>query len=219
MTTADPTTTRPAAMDESSGTTRTHLGARPGGRSERVRAAIVEATTAELLAVGYAHLTLSTVAERAGVALSTVRRRWETKAALCAATIVEMTGDAVPVPDCGTLEEDLRSMAQSVFEYSSDPAIVTLIRTTLALPESELTEIRTQHWIRRAAVAREVTQRAIARGEIRPQRNSGRVVELLVASIWMRALLTGTPLSEAELEAFVQDALVAARSAGPGSLA
>lgn len=194
---------------------RAYTGARPGGRSERVRSAVIQATSEELRAVGYGHLTLSTVAARAGVALSTVRRRWDTKAALVAATIVEMTADAVPVPDLGSLEADLRSMARSVHEYASDPAVVMLIRTTLALPAEELTAIRSQHWVQRAIVARTVTQRAIERGEIQPQRNSGRIVELMVASIWMRALLTGRPCEAEEVERFVDDALVAARAGRP----
>ncbi|MDO9356140.1 MAG: TetR/AcrR family transcriptional regulator [Solirubrobacteraceae bacterium] len=205
---------RPARSADRSGSARTYTGARPGGRSERVREAILKATTEELLSVGYAELTLSSVAARAGLALSTVRRRWGSKAALAAATVTEMTAGAVPVPDTGTLEGDLRAMTQSVFDYASQADVITMIRTTLALPEDELTDVRTQHWLQRGIIAHQVTQRAIERGEIPPSRNSGRLVEMAVARMWMRALLTGRPFEQHELEGFVQDALAAARAGG-----
>ncbi|MEU4828600.1 TetR family transcriptional regulator, partial [Actinomadura sp. NPDC023710] len=49
---------------------------RPGGRTARTRAAVLAATQGELEEAGYAGLTLEKVAERSGVHLATLYRRW-----------------------------------------------------------------------------------------------------------------------------------------------
>jgi AcrR family transcriptional regulator len=49
---------------------------RPGGRSSRVRAAVLDATLATLMEHGYDAVTVSDVARAAGVHPTTVYRRW-----------------------------------------------------------------------------------------------------------------------------------------------
>ncbi|MFC7589155.1 TetR/AcrR family transcriptional regulator [Nonomuraea antimicrobica] len=49
---------------------------RPGGRTARVRAAVLEATQDELVERGFHELTMDQVAARAGVGKTTVYRRW-----------------------------------------------------------------------------------------------------------------------------------------------
>jgi AcrR family transcriptional regulator len=91
---------------------------RPGGRTARTRTAVFEAATAELAEKGYAGTSLDRIAARAGVAVSTVYRRWGTLQSL----IQELVGDfTVEMADLatGTLEGDLAEAAR---------AIVTLYR-------------------------------------------------------------------------------------------
>ncbi|MDQ8046029.1 MAG: TetR/AcrR family transcriptional regulator C-terminal ligand-binding domain-containing protein [Solirubrobacteraceae bacterium] len=194
---------------------RVTTGARTGGRSERVRAAIFEATIAELLESGYGGLTLSSVAKKADVALSTVNRRWATKPKLVADVLVDMTAMAVPDPDTGALETDLRQIAQSLATGFSNPQVRVLIRSMLALPEDEQVAIRTKHWDLRQENADRIIGRAVDRGEIPPQRDAFRVLELLGATVWMRALVTGGPLDQAVLDQLVDDVLVVARRGTP----
>lgn len=194
---------------------RVTTGARTGGRSERVRAAIFEATILELLEAGYGDLTLSSVAKRAGVALTTVNRRWSTKVKLVAEVIVEMTAMAVPDPDTGALRTDLRQIAESLAVGFDNPAVRVMIRSMLALPEEEQVAVRTQHWEGRQANAERIMQRAIDRGEIPEQTDAFRCLEHLAATIWMRALVTGGPLDAPVLDQLVEDVLVSARRGTP----
>ena len=72
-----------AALDEGStsaaGRRRT-VGARTGGRSERVVRDVLRAAIEELSTNGYSALRVEDVAARAGVNKTTVYRRWPTKA-------------------------------------------------------------------------------------------------------------------------------------------
>src|SRR5215204_176225 len=58
--------------------------ARPGGRTARTRAAVLDATVAELAEHGHAALTVEAVAARAGVNKTTLYRRWGGKDGLLA---------------------------------------------------------------------------------------------------------------------------------------
>ena len=55
---------------------------RPGGRSARVRAAVLEATLDELIDNGYAGETVQGIADRSGVNKTSLFRRWGSKAGL-----------------------------------------------------------------------------------------------------------------------------------------
>src|SRR5512132_695784 len=100
--TPPPATEPPAA-------TRAHRARprRPGGRSARVRAAVLRATIAELLRTGYAGLSVEAVADRAGVHKTTVYRRWGTLQQLVTDALLAHVSAKVPQPDTGTLRSDL----------------------------------------------------------------------------------------------------------------
>ena len=57
---------------------------RPGGRSARVREAVLAATAAELSERGFAAMTIEDIATRSGVHKTTIYRRWSTLSQLVA---------------------------------------------------------------------------------------------------------------------------------------
>jgi AcrR family transcriptional regulator len=71
---------------------------RPGGRSERVRRAVLEAAADELLEVGFERLSVASVAQRAGVHHTTIYRRWETKSRLVLDAVLELTRERWGAP-------------------------------------------------------------------------------------------------------------------------
>lgn len=89
---------------------------RPGGRTARTRTAVLAATRAELTDTGLARMTVEKVAARAGVAKTTVYARWRDISGLIVDLLSELTVRTVPVPDTGSLEEDLRQLARSLLE-------------------------------------------------------------------------------------------------------
>src|SRR5687767_15007682 len=94
---------------------------RPGGRSARVREAVLSATTAVLAEDGYERLSIETVAVRAGVHKTTVYRRWPTRAQLVVDALQERSERNVPVPDTGTFAGDLDALARSVVANIGSP--------------------------------------------------------------------------------------------------
>ena len=95
--------------------------ARPGGRTARTRAAVAAALQEELLEVGYGGTTMDRIARRAGVAKTTVYRRWGSVGQLVVELFAEAARIQIPVPDTGSLEGDLRELARSAVAVLTDP--------------------------------------------------------------------------------------------------
>src|SRR5688572_31365663 len=83
---------------------------RPGGRSARVRAAVLAATLELLAERGYEGAELPEIARRAGVHPTTVYRRWDTKAKLVGEALLEQAATLSPTPDTGALRTDLERL-------------------------------------------------------------------------------------------------------------
>ena len=65
--------------------------ARPGGRTAKVRRAVLDAAIDELIAHGFHGLNMEQVAARAGVGKTTVYRRWRTPAGLTVDLLADLT--------------------------------------------------------------------------------------------------------------------------------
>jgi AcrR family transcriptional regulator len=180
---------------------------RPGGRSERVRRAVLDAAADELLEVGFERLSVASVAERAGVHHTTIYRRWGTKSRLVLDAVLELTRERIPAPDLGSLRSDLQAYFEAMVSAFAQPRIAALVRGLVAIPPDELAQERSAYWQDRFAVTGEIVQRAIARGELSAQGDSWRLVELIAGPLWMRALMTGLPVDGHFLTRAIDDAL------------
>lgn len=169
---------------------------RPGGRSARVRQAVLDATLAELADGSYETLRIEDIAARAGVNKTTVYRRWPTKADLVADAALANSSRAVPVPDTGTLEGDLRELARAVAaNIGREPGRRTTRNlVAVACASEEVAERMAAFWSERLALTRVVVERAVARGEADPDVDPHVVIETLVGTLYVRLLLTGEPV-------------------------
>src|SRR3954454_7081014 len=83
---------------------------------------ILEAALATLAEVGYARLRLDALAARAGVAKTTILRRWPSKAAVAAAALQRLALQTTTVPESGTLRHDLRALlTNAIAAFSHGP--------------------------------------------------------------------------------------------------
>ena len=89
-------------------------GVRTGGRSERVREAVLAAALHELTVNGYAALSVEAVASRAGVNKTTIYRRWPTLDDLLVDALMTWSHDAIPGPDTGSIETDLLALGREL---------------------------------------------------------------------------------------------------------
>src|SRR5690242_9050005 len=111
---------------------------RPGGRTARNRAAVFEATLAQLASHGYAELSFEAVASRAGVHKSTIYRRWRTRDRLVTAAFMDSAQRNLETSDSGDIDRDARALARSVAATLSRPVAAAAVRATFALASAEV---------------------------------------------------------------------------------
>src|ERR1700722_14870018 len=110
-----------AGMTEQAGRTRQRR------RGEELEAAILEAAWDELVDVGFAKLTMESVAARAKTGVAVLYRRWPRKDDLVLAAIASHgTLNPVEIPDTGSLRGDMLALLGDVNDKrSSFTAVVT----------------------------------------------------------------------------------------------
>ncbi|WP_206051066.1 TetR-like C-terminal domain-containing protein [Nocardioides speluncae] len=182
---------------------------RPGGRTARNRENVVRATLDLLLDEGYEHLTVARVAAAAGVAETTVYRRWPSKAHLAAEALADLARLENPVPDTGTLAGDLRAFLTQIVELIGRADIQRLLRTAASLDpaDDELAQARRGFWEARFAGAAGIVERAVRRGELPSDADAYELIEDLAGVAYFRLLVTGRPLDERMIERSVARAL------------
>jgi AcrR family transcriptional regulator len=169
---------------------------RPGGRSARVRSAILDATIEALATTNYDDLRVDDIAARAGVNKTTVYRRWPTKADLVTAAALANSGRAIPVPDTGSLHADLRALARSVAtSIGTEPGRhITRNLVAAALAADETADAMADFWSERLALTGLIVDRAIARGELDDSVDPTTIIETLIGALYVRLLMTGEPV-------------------------
>lgn len=165
---------------------------------------ILEAALATLAEVGYMRLRLDALAARAGVAKTTILRRWPSKAAIAAAAVQRLALQTVDVPESGDLREDLRAMlgnAVVTFGEGDGRFVPAMMRESghhAEIADLLATVIRT-----RRAAYRRVLNRAIARHDLDPDIDQEVVIDLLVGPLWTRLLITREPVTHALVDEIV----------------
>jgi AcrR family transcriptional regulator len=167
-----------------------------------------EATLAELAEKGFEALTVEAVAARSGVHKTTVYRRWGTPAALAADALDLASEEPWPVPDTGSLREDLRALVRLVVEGFLDQETGPVARAFVSAAVQDPTTAQALHGFfagrhRRAA---EVVDRAVARGEAGAGVDGEEVVRIAVAPIYYRLFVSGEPVSLAHAELYADAA-------------
>ena len=197
------------------GPSRRTTGARTGGRSERVVASVLAAALSELARVGYDALRLEDVATRAGVAKTTVYRRWPTKADLVRDAIRRAAEYDEPLPDTGSLRGDMLAMlerAMDVIGTAEGRAIARMLTAASADPEiNELTRrIRDESRQHRARVV----VRAQERGDLPPDADPMLITEAVFVLAIGRLVRFGERLDRATCERLIDLVVTGAEHGG-----
>jgi AcrR family transcriptional regulator len=175
--------------------------ARPGGRSARVRAAVIEGLLGELAEHGLGGTTMEGVARRAGVNKTTLYRRWGSKEELVLDALLELGERRVPIPDTGSLRDDLVTVAREIVASVSTPEADAVVRAAAADPgpDSKLVAAVRQFWSVRFGLLGTMVERAIERGELPADTDPKPLIEGLLGGIYLRVLVTREPLDDAVL--------------------
>ncbi|GAA3159686.1 TetR/AcrR family transcriptional regulator [Planomonospora alba] len=94
---------------------------------EQVTGKITAAVLDELADTGYARMSMEAVARRAGVGKAALYRRWASKEAMVQQIVGEFAWASVPVPDTGSLREDVRGYVAHACALRQDLRAVRVI--------------------------------------------------------------------------------------------
>ncbi|KRE77830.1 TetR/AcrR family transcriptional regulator [Arthrobacter sp. Soil761] len=168
---------------------------RPGGRSARVRRAVLDATLDLFHAVGMNGLVIADISARAGVHETTIYRRWGTRENLLIEALLDEAEELLPVPDTGTLREDLVAYLTSLAAYLSTPRGIDFDRALAAAGDDPDTrQAREQYWNTRYGRSGQIITRAIDRGELPDATSPRETIDMFVAPLHFRVILTREPL-------------------------
>lgn len=187
---------------------------RPGGRTARVRAAVLEATQDELVLHGFHGLSMDAVAARAGVGKTTVYRRWTSTAGLVADLMTELADQSAAHANTGTIEEDLRANALSVLAAITDERLGATLQAVIAAAtcDKEAAAALNTFYERRITEWGKSIDLAIRRGELPEGTDGHEVIRAISAPLYYRLLVTKEPVDKAAAERSATRALVAARN-------
>lgn len=174
---------------------------RPGGRTARTKERTFEAIASLVAEKGAATISMAEIAQRAGVAATSLYRRWGNVEALIMNVAVEQLQRELQLPDTGTLDGDLRSFARSIAAELAKPEGSAFFRTLIATADAAANNPP-----RRAALQKrldEITamlERATTRGERAPHIDD--VVDVLLAPLYTRTL-AGMPIDDRLIDVLV----------------
>jgi AcrR family transcriptional regulator len=194
----------------------TQTDASPRGRPRDASAdhRILAATFRKLVDVGYPGLSVEAVAADAGVAKTTIYRRYPTKRDLAIAALSQEAPFPPPSPELHGREAIERFVRQAVamliesgavrilgsllVEDQRDPGILAAFRARILEP--------------RRALVTGMIERGIQRGEIRPDVDSLVVTEMIAGAVFGHHVILGLPTSDAWVETLVDHVWAAIRA-------
>ena len=179
-------------------------------RGAELESALLDAAWDELTAVGFANLTMESVASRAHTGIAVLYRRWANKDELVLAAIEHYRNThPVELPDTGTLRGDLLGMLTGMgvaragfFAIAAATAFSGLLADTGLTPTQARDRIMGEQRLTRV---RTIYQRAHDRGEIDLDRIPAAVLALPFDLVRNDLLMDLEPLKPARIEAVVDD--------------
>ena len=182
-------------------------GARTRGRPRNADAdaAILTATRTLLAERGWADLTIAEVAARAGVAKTTLYRRWPGKADLVVDAMAELFSRLEVVDRGSMLQDALGTVGQYVrlLELPETQAALLALAAEADRDESLREKVRRQVIDPQRRLVYEGWERAKRRGEVVGETDVDLLFDMICGTLVHRILIKGEPVDEDYLMRFV----------------
>lgn len=194
-------------------------------RGRELESALLDAAWHELVEVGYASLTMESVAARAHTGIAVLYRRWANKDELVLAALEHYRAShPVDIPDTGTLRGDLLAALTGMgearaafFAVAAGTAFSGLLADTGLTPAQVRDQIIGDQRLTRV---RTIYERAHDRGEIDLERTPSAVLALPFDLVRHDLLMDLKPVPPARIRSIIDDLflpLVDAHRGSPGS--
>ncbi|MFI6375061.1 TetR/AcrR family transcriptional regulator [Streptomyces sp. NPDC050546] len=182
-------------------------------RSAAADAAILAATRAALVELGWSKLTLGDVATRAGVAKTTLYRRWAGKNELVVDAVAELF-DELELPDSGSLAADIEGVVLQFATILARPEAKSGLMAVVseATRDDALRErIRVSVVERQKRLVLEGRSRAQTRGELPPEpdpesaaRTADLIFDMVAGAVVHRTLVSAEPADQEWVRGFTR---------------
>ncbi|GAA2558962.1 MULTISPECIES: TetR/AcrR family transcriptional regulator [Streptomyces] len=192
-------------------------------RSAAADAAILAATRQALVELGWSKLTLGDVAIRAGVAKTTLYRRWAGKNELVVDAVAELF-DELCVPDRGSLAADIEGVVLQFAAILARPEARSGLMAVVAeatRDEALRERIRASIVDRQKRLVLAGRARAQARGELPAETDADRaartvdlIFDMVAGAVVHRTLVSAEPADEEWVHGFTRVLLSGLASAG-----
>jgi AcrR family transcriptional regulator len=177
-------------------------------RGDQLEAALLDAAWDELVEVGFARLTMESVAARARTGVAVLYRRWPGKDALTMAAIAHYGAKhPVEIPDTGSLRGDMLALLGGVNDTRYSFTVVVTAAFSGLLTSTGLTpaEVRARLLGDRPMWSDQIFRRAHDRGEMDLGKTPGAVLALPFDLMRHDLLMTLKPVPPERLAAIVDD--------------
>ncbi|MFE4538543.1 TetR/AcrR family transcriptional regulator [Streptomyces scopuliridis] len=174
-------------------------------RSAEADSAILEATRAALGELGWSKLTMGEVATRAGVAKTTLYRRWTAKSELVVDAVAVLF-DELELPDRGSLAADVEGVVVQFAALLERPETKTALMAVVAeatRDEALRARIRASIVDRQKRLVLLGRERAESRGELprepdtaKAARTADLIFDVIAGAVVHRTLVSAEPVDE-----------------------
>jgi AcrR family transcriptional regulator len=181
-------------------------------RVRRTRATVIATALDLLIERGLAGTTIEAVAERSGVAKTTIYRHWEGQGALVLDAFDSVRRAPVD-PDTGTLAGDLLELVTGLAAALSEGPAAGLMFALVDAAERDpqLAALHRRTADARHAVILRAVERGIGRGELPAGTDAAEVLDELAGPLFYRRAVSGGPVDRAFAERVVHRVLAAHR--------
>ncbi|GAT65795.1 tetR family transcriptional regulator [Planomonospora sphaerica] len=199
-------------------------------RDAQIDERVLRAAAEQLLRRGYGGLSVDEVAEQAGVAKTTLYRRWPTKDHLAIAVVAHLQGED-DITDTGDIRRDLTDYMEKIaaalnrLRSAGRPsgrddrsAGVVAELVAAGARHDDIGEMGRRNYARRNALAAGLIERARERGELRADLDPVILLDQLAGALYYRVLVTGAPVDRDYAERLVTTALGGAMAEAFGPL-
>lgn len=165
-------------------------------RTERV---VLEATRELLAQSGFGSLTIERVADRSGVAKTTIYRRYRSRNDLALAVLLDMLGDVSTQPYAQDTRTELTRLVDRTVDLMSNTLLGRIMQGLVSEVAADVELARTYRERVVSQRVEEVTalvERGIALGELRDGLDPELVTDLLLGPIYYRLFLSGSSMDE-----------------------
>ncbi len=183
-------------------------------RSEQARRAVLDAAHALFDSGGLKAATIEAIAARAGVAKTTIYRRWPNRASLLVDLLVEIGSTAAPSPKIGNdplkaIRTELREVAVALNGISGR-LVTGLLGEAQGDPEVRAALLHGLFYPRTAATAKVVAQ-AQGLGQIRSDVPAKLVVDMFIGPLFYRIMVQHEPVTESFVKQVIDNTLAGLR--------